>query len=93
VVNGGPARTVKYADLNLNSHAGAATLYGRIRHAAEQVCGDTGSRQLEQAAVAKACVDRAIRTSVHAVNRPTLTSEFNARSGMVQKPVNVASAR
>jgi|SRR5580692_1137504 UrcA family protein len=87
-----PTRTVHYADLNLNTQAGAAVLYKRIRNAAEQVCGDVGSRDLAQAAAARACVDRAIFASVHTVNNPQLTSEYNARSGAAQ-PINVASVR
>jgi UrcA family protein len=87
-----PARTVHYADLNLNTPAGAAVLYKRIRNAAEQVCGDVGSRDLAQAAAARACVGRAIFASVHTVNNPQLTSEYNARIGAAQ-PINVASVR
>ena len=86
------ARTVHYSDLNLNTQAGAAILYKRIRHAAEQVCGDVDSRQLAQAAAAKACVNRAIFTGVRSVNAPNLTSEYNARAGVAQ-PINVASLR
>jgi UrcA family protein len=91
-VTAAPARTVHYADLNLNTQAGAAVLYKRIRNAAEQVCGDVGSRELAQAAAAKACVNRAIVASVHTVNNPQLTSEYNIRNGAAQ-PINVASVR
>ncbi len=86
------ARTVRYADLNLNTQAGAAVLYKRIRNAAEQVCGDVDSRQLAQAAAAKACVDKAIFTGVHSVNSPKLTNEYNAHAGIAQL-INVASVR
>ena len=82
-----------YADLNLNTQAGAAVLYQRIHNAAQQVCGDVGSRELAQAAAAKACVDRAIVASVHSVNNPhQLTSEYNTRAG-TEKPINFASVR
>lgn len=63
-----PARTVRYADLNLNTPAGAAVLYKRIRNAAEQVCGDANARQLTEIMAAKACVARAVDAGVHAVN-------------------------
>ena len=86
------ARTVRYSDLNLNTQAGAAVLYKRIHNAAVAVCGDVDSRQLAEAAAAKACVDRAIFKSVRSVNAPTLTSEYDARAG-VAKPINVASLR
>jgi UrcA family protein len=86
------AQTVHYADLNLNTQAGAAVLYKRIRNAAEQVCGDVDSRQLAEAAAAKACVDKAIFTGVRSVNSPKLTNEYNAHAGVTQ-PINVASVR
>ncbi len=87
------ARTVHYADLNLNTEAGVAALYDRIRNAAEQVCPDVGSRELAQAAAANACVDRAIARSVKLVNNPRLTSESATRMGLAQKQVNVAALR
>jgi UrcA family protein len=86
------ARTVRYSDLNLNTQAGAAVLYKRIRNAAVEVCGDVDSRQLAQAAAAKACVDRAIFTGVRSVNAPKLTIEYNAHAGVAQS-INVASLR
>jgi UrcA family protein len=87
------ARTVHYADLNLNTEAGVAALYDRIRNAAEHVCPDVGSRELARAVAAQACVDRAIARSVKSVNNPKLTSEFAARMGLAQKQVNVAALR
>jgi UrcA family protein len=91
-VNGVPARTVHYADLDLNTQAGAAVLYNRIRNAAQQVCGDVGSRDLAQAMAAKGCVNRAILASVRSVNSLRLTSEYNTRVGTAQ-PISIASVR
>jgi UrcA family protein len=88
-----PTRTVHYSDLNLNTQAGAAVLYKRIRTAAEEVCGDVNSRRLDEAAVAKACVDHAVYGSVQSVNNVKLTNEYNARIGGTQKSINVASLR
>ena len=85
-------RTVHYSDLNLNSQEGVAILYKRIRDAAEQVCGDVDSRRLNEAALAKACVDRTMSTSVHSVNNPKLTLEYDAHFG-VAKSIKVASVR
>jgi UrcA family protein len=86
-----PTRTVRYSDLNLNTQVGAEVLYQRIRDAAERVCGDVGSRQLDQAMAARACVERAVTSSVHAVNNPQLTSVYNQHFGVAQAPVSVAS--
>ena len=86
-------RAVQYADLNLNTAAGAKVLYKRIEQAAEQVCGDTTSRQLEQAAAAKACVERAIVSGVRAVNRVQVTHVAQANGHKIEASFNVASVR
>jgi len=65
--NEAPTRTVRYGDLNLGSAAGVGALHHRIRRAAEQVCGDTYSRQIERAVAAKACVAQAIAASEQTV--------------------------
>ena len=91
--NGVPARTVHYSDLNINTQVGAALLYARIRNAAQQVCGDVDSRQLGVAAAAKACVNRAIYSSVRSVNSPKLTSVYNSHVGAGQQPINLVSVR
>ena len=90
--NGVPTRTVHYSDLDINTRAGAAVLYARIRNAAQQVCGNVDSRQLVVSAAVKACVNRAIYTSVRSVNSPRLTSVYNSRVGATQ-PINLASDR
>jgi UrcA family protein len=87
------SRAVHYADLNLNTAAGAKVLYMRIRMAAGQVCGDAGSRQLEQAAAAKACLERAIRSSIRAVNSVQLARVANEHGYPVEISFNVATVR
>jgi UrcA family protein len=91
--NGVPARTVHYSDLDINTRAGATVLYARIRNAANQVCGDVDSRQLVVSAAAKACVKRAIYTSVRSVNSPKLTSVYNSQVGATQQLINLAADR
>lgn len=93
VINDRPAQTVRYSDLNLNTDAGVASLYNRIHHAAEQVCGTVDSRRLEQVAAAQACVNTAMATSVSAVGNIQLTQVFMAHSSGSPKPVMVASLR
>jgi UrcA family protein len=88
-----PARTVHYSDLDLNTQAGVAALYSRIRSAAEQVCGNVDSRRLEQVTVAKACVDQAVSASVASVNNAKLSSEHSARVGGATKQISLASIR
>ena len=88
-----PTRTVRYADLNLNTPAGISVLYKRIRYTAEEVCGDAKWRGLAEAAAAKACVDHAVKVSVHSVNNANLTKEYEAHIGNGQEIINVAAAR
>ena len=90
--NGVPARTAHYSDLDINTPAGAAVLYARIRNAAQQVCGDVDSKQLAVSAAVKACVNRAISTSVRTVNSPKLTSVYNSHVGVTQQ-ITLASDR
>jgi len=90
---GANSRTVRYSDLNLNTAAGANVLYQRIRGAAKQVCGDMDSRRLGEAAAAKACMDRAIVSSVSAVNSVQLTSTANAHGYGLRTSFDMASLR
>lgn len=87
------ARTVHYSDLNMNTEAGVAALYNRIRHAAQQVCGEVDSRRLNEAAAAQACVNHAIASSVAAVGNTQLDQEFMARVRAAPKLIYVASTR
>jgi UrcA family protein len=94
VLNDRPALTVRYSDLNLDTPAGAAVLYQRIRHAAEQVCGKADSRRLDEIVVTQDCMDKAIGSSVSAVGNAQLTSQYLARVGSkASKQIVLASAR
>ncbi len=87
------AQTVRvgYADLNLTTEAGAKVLYRRIHAAAVRVCGDADTRQLDMAAAAQACMDRAIVNSIRAVNNEQLTRTANAHGYGVATNINVAA--
>jgi UrcA family protein len=93
VINDRPALTVRYSDLNLDTQAGAAVLYQRIRHAAEQVCGKADSRRLDEVIAAQDCMAKAIASSVSAVGNAQLTSQYVAHAGKAPKQLMVASAR
>ena len=92
-IDGRMALTVHYSDLNMNTEAGVATLYNRIRHAAQQVCGEVDSRRLDEAAAAQSCVNHAIAVSVAAVGNTQLDQEFMARVHAAPKLIYVASTR
>lgn len=83
-------RAVRFADLNLNTDAGAKVLLRRIRMAAEQVCGDPHTRQMEIAQAVHACMNDAIAGGVRQVNNLQLTRVAQKQGYAV--PVNVAVA-
>ncbi len=76
-----PQVHVKYADLNVDSAAGAAVLYQRIRVAANEVCPASDTRDLAAQSAAKACRTRAIAQAVVAVHNPSLTRVYEIKAG------------
>ena len=75
-----PQKVVSYADLDLSRSEGATTLYGRLRMAAKQVCGDRG-RRVEEIARWEACYQHAMDEAVASVDKPSLTALHIARQG------------
>ncbi len=79
-----PSKAVSFADLNLNSAQGAATLYQRIQAAARSVCLTNGSeRQLERITSQQTCFDQAVARAVRQVNSATLSAYYSAKTGHV----------
>jgi UrcA family protein len=66
-----PSVTVRYADLDLSSPAGADALYRRIQAAARQVCGFPGTDLVEQSSW-RSCYRSAVGDAVRKVNSPLL---------------------
>ena len=79
-----PQVHVKFADLNINTPAGAAALYQRIRVAADQVCAYPGTHDLAVLAKEKACTNQAVAHAVATVNNPTLTGIYDVKTGQPQ---------
>jgi UrcA family protein len=70
---------VSYGDLDLNTHAGVATMYARLEAAAKRACSaDEGPRS---DGVAAPCVDRAVRQAVARIGAPRLVVLYETRSG------------
>jgi UrcA family protein len=82
--------TVKYADLNVSSPAGAAALYARINGAANGVCWALDGRDLASKTNFNRCVHKGISDAVTKVDRPALYSIYNAKNS-TQKPIMLAS--
>jgi UrcA family protein len=74
-------KTVKYADLSVSTAQGAATLYNRIRVAAEEVCSPLNHGDLSSKMHVKACTHKAIADAVSQVDQPALSAVYNARNG------------
>ena len=85
---------VSFKDLNLNSPVGAAVLYGRIKKAANQVCGHWDNFDLSQLHALQTCIDGAVSRGVAQVNSPMLTSLYNEKTGKADKRIiRVAQSR
>jgi len=74
--------TVRYADVNLATVAGATTLYRRIQGAARLVCGEPGRSLSEQREWAQ-CYRDAVNDAVATVNNPTLTAVHSGREAPI----------
>jgi UrcA family protein len=75
-----PRVIVKYGDLNVADRQGAATLFRRIRGAAETVCPAFDRNGLESKVRADACVHKAIADAVAKVNQPQLFAIYSEKN-------------
>jgi len=82
---------VKYADLDVSTPQGAATLYNRIRFASEGVCSPSEPRDLAAMSRSQKCVKQAIAGAVAKVNQPALSAVYAAKYGVLQ-PAKILTA-
>jgi UrcA family protein len=80
-----PHKVVSFKDLNLSSTEGAAVLYGRIKSAANEVCGKQDGIQLSQLHATQTCINEAVSRAVAQIDRPMLTSFYRAKTGKADK--------
>jgi UrcA family protein len=80
-----PHKVVSIKGLNLSSTEGAAVVYGRIKNAANEVCGMYDRFNLSQSHAIQICVNEAVSRAVAQVNSPVLTSLHNAKTGKADK--------
>ena len=71
-----PTKTVRYAELNLNTADGARALFRRIKYAAADVCGSFDGLSLAQKAIWQKCYERALVDAVSQVNQPRVTALY-----------------
>jgi UrcA family protein len=77
-----PTKVVRYADLNLNTRAGVAVLYRRIKIAAREVCEPLEPpSSVLPSAVWQSCLSNAVATAVHDVAQPLLTAYYDEHDG------------
>ena len=80
-----PHKVVSFKDLNLSNTEGAAVLYGRIKSAANEVCGKRDRFELSQSRTIQICINDAVSRAVAQINSPMLTSLYNAKTGKAGK--------
>lgn len=73
------SETVRFADLDTNSTAGAAVLLARIKTASENVCRDLDSKSLSLRLPYRDCFDTAVTSAVRHINRAALTAYASAQ--------------
>jgi UrcA family protein len=69
-----PSKTVRYADLNIQTPEGAKVLYARIRSAARDVCDLAVGYDPVLGTAKKQCFDKAVDNAVKKVDAPYLTA-------------------
>jgi len=82
---------VKYADLDLSTSQGAASLYNRIHAASEAVCPPSDRGDLAAMSRSQKCVKQAIAGAVAKVNQPALSAIYASKNG-VQQPAKILTA-
>jgi UrcA family protein len=70
-------RTVNFADLDINSEAGARTLMTRIRGAARQVCRPEPKGSLSDRENYRTCLSGAMSTAVTQLDNPHVKQAFD----------------
>jgi UrcA family protein len=71
---------VQYADLDINTPAGAETLYARIQAAAREICARGDERLLTQRANAARCMNIVVAHAVASVSSPKLAAVYAERT-------------
>jgi len=67
-----PSMTVRYADLDLHTAQGVATLYHRLTLAARAVCPEPDAHHLENLGVTRKCRQAAVARAVDTIGNPML---------------------
>ncbi len=82
----GPDEVVRYGDLDLNTRAGAETLYARIETAAGHICRKSDSVELTVEAASRRCENVVVAHTVAGVRSAQLAAVYESHHS-VHKPV------
>jgi len=94
--------SVSYAELDLNSEAGANAMLGRLRQAAQRVCSGGFDRELTRGRAERECMRNAMRQAVAAADTAAMQQQYAqseagvttlAAHSSVQMEANGARAR
>jgi UrcA family protein len=85
--------TVPYADLTVSSPRDAATLYNRIRIAAQAVCWPLDHGDLSSKRQMANCTHKAIADAVTNVGQPALFAVYGAKNGQPLPNIVAAERR
>ena len=80
------SETVKFADLNVGTPAGAQALYGRIHAAARRVCDQPSGLQ----AAVRSCMTKAESEAIGKVNQPLLTAFYQQKTGKTLQTITAS---
>ena len=86
-VNGFVTTNVSYADLNIDSDAGAKRFYIRVQSAAKSVCSQFDERELMVASRFKGCFDNAVASAVAQANNSKVTALYSHSRASSQRLV------
>jgi UrcA family protein len=78
------SETVKFHDLDVNTPAGAQTLYTRLHGAAMRVCEETDPVMRARATV---CARNSEANAIQKLNLPQLTAYYRGKTGNQSQPL------
>jgi UrcA family protein len=88
-----PSARVSYAELNLASAAGRATLDARVRSAARRLCLPHGTSDLVREAAGRACLVEAIASARPQVARALAESASGSRLAAADRTLTIGLRR
>lgn len=73
-----PEMTVSYQDLNLANQSDVRVLYRRLKHAANDVCGNVPTLQLQRHLAFERCYNAALESAVTQIDLPQLQAMYQS---------------